>query len=278
LRTSIARSISRQQWNVATATLLFSDPSRSTPARGEVPAHPGRALRTVLLWRVTPSGALAPGRHALVVFAHGFAVQTATYHLLLNDVTRAGLIVAAPELPGETSASPGVPNEQDLVNEPCDLKFVAASLKLRPPQVLAAALATAPVVFAGHSDGATAAAAAGYSMNACPGPTPAAIVALSSNNVSARAVSEDEAPPLLAVTGTDDKINPAWNTAALWLHVPGRAWLLTVEGGSHLGTFTTDPDRARVDGIVSAFIIANTIDPRAAIRMVASGRLHLYRR
>ncbi len=221
---------------------------------------------------------LAPGRHPLVVFAHGYAVQTSTYSGLLDDLAAAGIIVAAPELPGESTALSGAPNENDLVNEPCDLEFVAGSLEQAPPVGLAGTLAHAPLVFAGHSDGATAAASAGYSTKSCTGPKPVAIVALSPDDIALDGGALGSSPALLAATGTHDEINPVAHTESLWLHVPRPAWLLTVQGGSHLGTFTTDPDRTRVDTIIAAFVIAHTVDPGAATNMVASGRLHLYTR
>lgn len=263
-------------WNVVQTTRIYTDRTRSTPARGTVPAHLGRVLRTIVRWPVTRAGAPAPGRLPLVVFAHGYAVETRTYSALLDDLAAAGMIVAAPELPGESAALSGPPNESDLVNEPCDLEFVAASLEHEPPFALAGALAHAPLVFAGHSDGATAAAWAGYSMLDCTGPKSAAIVALSSDDIRSQDVLRGSSPALLAATGTDDEINPVANTVSLWLHVPRPAWLLTVEGGTHLGTFTTDPDRARVDVIIAAFILAHTVDLKAATRVIVSGRLHLY--
>jgi Chlorophyllase enzyme len=266
------------RWNVAQTTRIYTDRTRSTPTRGTVPAHLGRVLRTIIRWPVTRAGTPAPGRLPLVVFAHGYAVETRTYSALLDDLAAAGMIVAAPELPGESAALSGPPNESDLVNEPCDLEFVAASLEGEPPLALAGALAHAPLVFAGHSDGATAAATAGYSKLDCTGPKPAAIVALSSNDIRSQDVLRGSSPALLAATGTDDEINPVANTVSLWLHVPRPAWLLTVEGGTHLGTFTTDPDRTRVDAIIAAFILAHTVDLNTATRIIASGRLHLYTR
>ncbi|HEY5077059.1 MAG TPA: hypothetical protein VIJ48_06120, partial [Acidimicrobiia bacterium] len=233
---------------------------------------------TIIRWPVTRAGAPAPGRLPLVVFAHGYAVETRTYSALLDELTAAGMIVAAPELPGESAALSGPPNESDLVNEPCDLEFVAASLEGEPPLALAGALAHAPLVFAGHSDGATAAAWAGYSTLDCTGPKPTAIVALSSDDIRSQRVPRGSSPALLAATGTDDKINPVANTVSLWLHVPRPAWLLTIEGGTHLGTFTTDPDRTRVDALIAAFILAHTVDLNTATRIIGSGRLHVYTR
>jgi hypothetical protein len=172
----------------------------------------------------------------------------------------------------------GPPNESDLANEPCDLKFVATSLERQPPVGLAGALARAPLVFAGHSDGATAAAWAGYSTNDCRGPNPVAVVALSPDDIVVKADPFGSSPALLAATGTDDEVNPVRNTEKLWLHVSRPAWFLTVQGGTHLGTFTTDRDLARIDALIAAFVIAHTVDPSAATRMSASGRLHLYER
>jgi len=232
----------------------------------------------VIRWPVTRTGSLAPGRHPLVVFAHGYAVDVSTYSRLLDDLAAAGIIVAAPEFPGESAALPGPPNESDLVNEPCDLEFVATSLEREPPVGLAGALAHAPLAFAGHSDGATAAASAGYSTNNCRGPKPVAVVALSSDDIVVKADASGSSPALLAATGTDDEVNPVGNTEKLWLHVPRPAWFLTVQGGTHLGTFTTDSDLARVGALIAAFVIAHTVDPSAATHVIGSGRLHLYQR
>ena len=113
-------------WNIVTTVVVYTDPSRGTPARGAVQPQPVRNFETVIRWPVTPAGDLIPGRLPVVVFAHGYAVQTSTYAALLDDMAAAGMIVAAPELPGESAALLGSPNEADLVNEPCDFEFVAA--------------------------------------------------------------------------------------------------------------------------------------------------------
>lgn len=260
-------------WTVATTTVRYDDATRSTPTRGSEPAHAGRTLSTVLRWPTTTGGQRAPGPHPLVVFAHGYAAETSTYTSLLDDLAAAGAIVAAPELPGQSSALAGAPNETDLVNEPCDLEFVARSVMRSPPAALAGATAAAAVVFVGHSDGATAAAAAGYQLHACDGPRAVAVVALSVRDIVIDAGGM--LPVLLAVTGTADEVNPASNTAKLWSHVPAPAWLLTVDGGTHLGTFTTDPDRARIDALIASFVRAHTVDPGATVDVTAIGRLHL---
>ncbi len=281
IRSSTTTIADGPPWLVARAEIVYTDQTRATPARGSQPAHAGRMLRTTLLWPTTRRGPLAPGRHPLVVFAHGYATSAATYAGLLGDLVAAGFVVGAPELPGESSALPGPPIEADLVNEPCDLEFVAASIEHDAPNAIAAAVVGAPVVFAGHSDGATAAAAAAY-MSRCAGPPARAVVALSPDDVAMSGAYRFGAPPpLLAATGTADEINPLAHTLALWNHVPASAWLLTVDGGSHLGTFTTDPDRGRVDAIIVDFVLAEVEhDPTAAARLASAsaGRLHIRRR
>jgi len=271
----------RPPWLVSRSEVVYTDATRATPARGAQPAHAGRMLRTTVLWPTTRGGVVAPGPHPLVVFAHGYATSAATYTALLDDLVAAGFVVGAPELPGESSALPGPPVEADLVNEPCDLEFVASSIERSAPRAIAADVVGTPLVLAGHSDGATAAAAAAYTSH-CPGPPPRAVVALSPDDVAMTGAYRFGAPPpLLAATGTADEINPVAHTLALWNHVPAPAWLLTVDGGSHLGTFTADPDRSRVDAIIVDFVLAVAEHDAAATARLASastGRVHVRRR
>jgi pimeloyl-ACP methyl ester carboxylesterase len=267
---------------VRQAALKFYDPTRTTPARGSSPAHSGRALRTTLRWPVSRDGRVAAGQLPLVVFAHGYNVSAATYSVLLDNLARAGIIVAAPEFPGESTAYPGPAVESDLVNEPCDMEFVAASLEHNPPPQLSSALQHAlehaPLIIAGHSDGATAAAFAAYA-STCSSVPIRAVVALSPDDVPMTGAFRFGRPPaLLAVTGTADEVNPLAHTLGLYQHVPGQAWLVTIDGGSHLGTFTTDPDLARISATIADFVFMTSdgdASARTRLMHVADGRVHL---
>lgn len=240
---------------------MFTDQTRRSVARGSVAAHSGRTLTTTLRWPVTAAGHLTPGPHPLVVFAHGYAVHAETYAPLLDDMTRAGAVVAAPELPGESTALPGPPNEADLDNEPCDLIFLAHALRSHPPPTLPS-LGNARIIFAGHSDGATAAVAAAYDDEPCARPHVAAVVAMSPNDMAIPS-SMTDAPALLVMTGTADTINPPANTERLWRQAPAPAWLVTLDGGSHLGTFTTDAARPQIDAIIAAFVMSDRVSSGA---------------
>jgi alpha-beta hydrolase superfamily lysophospholipase len=217
----------------------------------------------------------------LVVFAHGYNVSAGTYSVMLDDLTRAGIVVAAFEAPGESTALPGPPVESDLVNEPCDIEFVAASLEHHGPGALRSELENAPLIVAGHSDGATAAAAAAYD-STCATLAVRAVVALSPNDVPMTAAFRfGRPPPLLAMTGSADEINPAPNTFALYQHVPGSAWLATISGGRHLATFTTDPELSRIDAMIADFVFMiadGGVVAQAHFTNDAGGRIQLQHR
>jgi pimeloyl-ACP methyl ester carboxylesterase len=268
----------RPPWSVRQATLELYDATRMSPARGAIPAHRGRTLRTTLRWPVSAGGQVAPGRLPLVVFAHGYDVSGATYSVMLDALARAGIVVAAPEFPGESTAYPGPAVESDLVNEPCDMEFVGATLEHNPPAALRGVLPRAPFIVAGHSDGATAAAWAAYA-STCSAVPIRAVVALSPDDVPMTAPFRfGRPPPLLAMTGTADEVNPLPHTLALYRHTPSPAWLVTVDGGSHLGTFTTDPDLARIDDMIADFVLmVADHDATAAARFArdAGGRVHV---
>lgn len=279
--TTVVTAPSGPPWSVQHTTFVFDDPSRASPARGTYPLHPGRSLRTTLRWPVGSDGSVAPGRLPLIVFAHGYRVSGSTYSALLDDLTRAGIIVAAPEFPGESAALPGAAVESDLANEPCDMEFVAASLESNPPPALRRALQSSPMIVAGHSDGATAAAGAGYA-SSCSSVPIRGVVALSAADVPMTGASRfGTPPPLLAMTGTADEVNPLTHTQSLYQHAPGPAWFVTIDGGDHLGTFTTDPDLALIGEVIAdfTFMVADG-DAAARLRLAnaARGRIHLQSR
>ena len=60
-------------------TITLFDPTRNTPARGDVPATSGRLLVTDIRRPIGPTGPLP-----LVVFAHGWASNPTVYETLLD--------------------------------------------------------------------------------------------------------------------------------------------------------------------------------------------------
>jgi pimeloyl-ACP methyl ester carboxylesterase len=126
-------------------TLTFVDSSRATPARGDVPGHPGRVLVTDIFRPRGPTGPLP-----LVVFAHGWNSDPGVYRPLLDAWAEAGYLVAAPVLPDSSDTLPGSP----VSNYPAqaqDLSFLITQLLHGG----AGPVDPDRIAVAGHSDGGT---------------------------------------------------------------------------------------------------------------------------
>ncbi len=248
--------------------MTFTDPTRPTPARPPVPARSDRTLTTTVI--EPPAGA---GPWPLLVFGPGFDASVVRYLPLLDDLARAGFVVAAPEFPGASSASAGTPDERDLTQEPCDLLFVAGRVQAASALggALAGAVRPGPVALAGHSDGATAAAFAALSLSAgtCGGPAVAAVVAYSARPVPIRAGASAS---VFAVTGSADVTNPPSQTRALFAEAPIPSYLLTSIGDDHAGPPTTSPRRDAIAAAVVAFLDSVLLgDTAARTRITAAG-------
>jgi fermentation-respiration switch protein FrsA (DUF1100 family) len=186
----------------------------------------------------------------LVVFAHGFALTPQTYARLLDVWARGGFVVAAPAFPVERAGAPGGPSQSDLLNEPADMSFVLSRLlgssrwrRLIDPHEIA---------FAGQSDGAVAALAAAYDPRFAD-PRVEAAVLLSGAAPAGFTSPVRRSPPLLAVQGTSDPIDPPGATTAYYARMRRPKFLLWLLGASHLPPYTTTD---RWAGVVDRATIA----------------------
>jgi dienelactone hydrolase len=192
----------------------------------------------------------------LIVFGHGFALLPGVYAKLLDAWARAGYVVAAPVFPVENERAPGGPDETDLVNQPGDMSFVisrllAANADSNSP--LHGLIDPARIAVAGHSDGAETAFAVAYERHYLDRRVRAAVV-LSGAELPPETLSQRHpSPPLLAVQGTADPINPPRATFALFHAAARPKYLLQLLGASHLPPYTTD---GRQLGLVERVTIA----------------------
>jgi poly(3-hydroxybutyrate) depolymerase len=194
-------------------------------ANGQVIA--GSRTLTTLVW--APE---APGRWPLLVFAHGFQVGPAPYLTLLEAWASAGWVVAAPEFPlTDQSVAGSNLDENDIVNQPADVRFVIDQL-VAPTSPLARVIDPSRVAIAGHSDGAeTVLAASGVPTP--PGePVIRAVIAMSVSPLPG--VTRTTNPPILITQGDADDINPETLGIQTWQAAASPKFLMLLHGGGHL--------------------------------------------
>lgn len=196
------------------------------------------------------------GPHPLIVFGHGFTLTPAPYSALLRSWARAGFVVAAPVFPLGNANAPGGPDESDIVNQPRDMSFVISKLLAmsRQPGVLHGLIDASEVAVAGHSDGAVTALATAYDSR-FRDPRVRAAVILSGATLGGMGAFPRRGPPLLAMQGTADPINPPLATADYFALAPRPKFLVWLIGASHLPPYTDEePQLGIVERVTISFL------------------------
>jgi dienelactone hydrolase len=224
----------RASVRVGVVMLHLVDPARAMTVSGRVVP---RSFAVVVRY---PIGITRP--FALIVFGHGYAVTPNPYAPLLNRWTKAGYVVAAPIFPLENQDAPGGPDEHDLVNQPADMSLVISKLASGKTAVLkrvADLVDLHRIAVAGQSDGGDTALAAAYDPSVRDRRVRAAMILSGAEDPFARAFAmPSSGPPLLAVQGTDDTINPPSLTYAFFDPAARPKYLLKLLGAGHLPPYT----------------------------------------
>jgi dienelactone hydrolase len=210
---------------------------------------------TTYLWY--PPAAAGNGPWPLVVFGHGFATTPLLYRGLLRAWAAAGYLVAAPVFPLGNADAPGGPNESDIVNQPRDMSFVISGLltaSASPASPLHGFVDRNRIAVAGQSDGAETAFATAYERPWRDRRVRAAVI-LSGAELGGHVPLIPHGPPLLAVQGTADRINPPVYTLSLFRAVRRPKFLLLLRHAGHLGPYTVPgPRLAAVEHVSIAFL------------------------
>ena len=207
--------------------------------------------RTLVTYVRFPTRGHAP--FPLIVFAHGFALTPQIYARLLNTWTRAGYVVAAPVFPVENANAPGGPDRSDLGNEPGDIRFVISRL-IGSTSPVRGLVDSKKIAVAGQSDGAVAALSAAYDKRFVDRRIDAAMI-LSGAALAGFTPPPPGLPPLLAMQGTSDPINPPSATTYYFQLMRQPKFLIWLLGATHLPPYTTtDRWAAVVDRATTAFL------------------------
>jgi predicted dienelactone hydrolase len=263
-------------YQVRTESITLDDPTRSTPARGSVPAKPGRLLVTDLY---VPVGAASP--LPLVVFAHGWNSNPGVYDVLLQQWAQAGFLVAAPVFPDSTDLYPGSP-VSDYADQARDMSFVITSLL----QSSVVDVDPHRIAVAGHSDGGTDVAVLALDPAYVDGRI-RAYLSLSSEMPSGVDPFTPGPTPgtFLAAVGTNDEYGLYPLTIAVYQAAVMPKVLLTEAGGDHLGSYIAATpaaaamreatlrflDRALQPGPQSSDDLLASVEPTGSSLVAAAG-------
>jgi len=229
----------------------FVDDSRPTPAHLGVPGLPNRALVTTVWYPADGTHGTSPvpgatgdragGPYPLIVFAHGLGGNPQFYEAVLSRWAAAGYVVAAPLFPLTHAGTPGGLDQDDVFNQPGDMRFVITSM------LAAAAASTGPlsglispseIGVSGQSDGAITALAF---LNSCCADARVKAVEVISGDPETLPNGQyrySGNPPTLIAHGTLDPLLPYNQMVSFFNMLTGPKAFLSMVGADHTDYLT----------------------------------------
>ena len=260
---------------VGVRTATFVDPTRGTSARGERPALADRPLQVTIRYPTVgmPSGdelvdapTYVPA--PLLLFAHGYDISSSRYDNLLHDLASFGFVVVAPEFPMSSTVFDGSPDEYDIPEQARDLSFLISALTGpdAPPEYTQM-ISPGPVGLIGHSDGAVTVLLAAYAPRYADSRVGAVVAISGDYDTFGGNWFTTNDPPLIAVHGEWDEINPFYSSEELVANDPGPAMLVGVMGSTHLAAANgpeNEPSVARLSAFDFRWRLQGSETARAA--------------
>jgi pimeloyl-ACP methyl ester carboxylesterase len=187
------------------------------------------------------------------------------------QLAASGFVVAAPDFPF-TSANSEWLDRGDVVNQAADVSALVTQLTdpATVPTELRGTIAPGPVGVVGHSDGGITAAAVAYNSSVADPRVGAAVILSGAAVMYGGSWFTTTSPPLLAIHGDADEVNPYWSSEQLFAQATGPRWLVAVRGGGHAAPFTTGWVEPEIATLIADFLHAQLqADAPAAARIEA---------
>ena len=152
--------------------------------------------------------------------------------------------------------APAGSERASIVNQAADMSFVIGAVTelSHHDGPLSGLVADGPVAVMGHSDGGVTAAGVAFTDAAADPRVGAAVILSGARGWFPGGWFDTQSPPLLAVHGTADDINPIGASQTLIAGATGEHHLIGVDGGSHIAPFTTDDTRVAITRIIVDFL------------------------
>ncbi len=218
-------------------------------------------------------------RDPLLVFSQGFAEPVSSYAVLTRAWASAGFVVAGPTYPHTSPSTPTTLDRADLVHHPADLAAVITSLldaSRRRGSALAGRIDASEIGLVGQSDGGDVSLAVADN-SCCRYPGIGAIAILSGAEYANFAgqyfgSGTPPGPPLLAVQGTEDTINPPVCSVQFYDAATPPKYYLDLLDATHLGPYTESTSYTGVVvTVTTAFFDAELAGEPAALATMAAG-------
>lgn len=234
-----ARRLYQGFYPVGRETMHLVDRSRHTRANGpEYNGSPKRRLNGFYWYPQVENLAVAPGRHPLVVYSHGFASTDQEGADLASYLASQGYIVVAVEYPLTGLNAPGGPLVMDVVNQPGDISFIIDRMLAKnadPGDPLFERIDPQRIGLVGTSLGGLTTTLAAFHPR-WRDPRIAAAVSLAGpmEIFTPRFFGARKLPFMMVAADQDAIIPYPANAAAVPDKIQG-SWLVTIKGGSHTG-------------------------------------------
>jgi predicted dienelactone hydrolase len=222
---------------VNSEALALIDSSRSTMANGTYEGSDSRLLEGYVWYPETSEA----GPFPLVVYSHGYMSSVDEADYMVDFLVPKGYVVVAVNYPLSNGTAPGGPIVTDVIHQAGDVSFVIDQLLARNTASgdrLQGMIDPQRIAAVGLSLGGLTTQLAAYHPEARDPRIQTAVSIAGPSAMLEREFFQTTDMPFMMIGGTDDAIVPYEMNAAPMPDKVNNSWLVTLDGGSHVGFVT----------------------------------------